>query len=239
MALSDVRTRVVNNVNRDDIADVNGGLVDQWINDSQRKICRAYNFAFMETEVTTSTVDEQQNYQLPAGSGSDLRWKAEISCELINSDDYRVRLSRIFKQDAERRDTNQLSTDSGTPSHYSIQKGQIYFYPIPDHAFNSDTAWTVNLEYYGFLDDLSADTDTNDLITNYPEVVEAFATALAYEYALEEERASFWLNKGNGLVQDMVAEDISNQYGNIEEGMEPEISAATFPRSRFVNWNYT
>ena len=62
---------------------------------------------------------------------------------------------------------------------------------------------------------------------------------MAYKYALEEERASFWLNIANGMVQDMVAEDISNQYGNIEEGMEPEISAATFPRSRFVNWNYT
>ena len=239
MALSDVRTRVVSNINRDDIPDTNGGLVDRWINDSQRKICRAYNFAFMETEVTTSTVDQQQNYALPTGSGSDLRWKVEISCELIDTNNYRVRLNRIFKQDAEKRDSNQLSTDSGTPSHYSIQKKQIYFFPIPNHANNSNTAWTVNFEYYGFLAGLSADIDTNDLIDNYPEVVEAFATNLAYEYVLEEERAMFWLNKANGMVQDMIAEDISNQYGNIEEGMEPEIGAATFPRSRFVTWNYT
>jgi len=236
MALSSIRTRVVKNVDRDDIPDANGGLVDQWINDAQRSIARAYNFAFLESEATASTVDGQQNYQLPTSDGAELRWKSEISCELINKSSYRVTLSRIFKQDAEQRVRFQNTADSGTPTHYAIQKGQIYLFPKPDHSANGGSAWTINLEYYGYLDDLDSDTDTNDLVANYPEILEAFATASAFDYVYEEEKASYWKNKAAGLIQDMVAEDISNQYGTIEEGMQPGDGAGTFPPSRWNNY---
>ena len=36
MALSDIRTRVAANINRADIPDSSGGLIDRWINDSQK-----------------------------------------------------------------------------------------------------------------------------------------------------------------------------------------------------------
>ena len=85
MALSDIRTRVAQNINRDDIPDTNGGLIDRWINDAQRRICQSHNFQLMETEADADTVDEQVNYALPIASGTDLRFKSEISCELIDA----------------------------------------------------------------------------------------------------------------------------------------------------------
>ena len=185
MALSDIRTRVASNINRDDIPDTAGGLIDRWINDSQRRICRAHNFTFMESEADTTLVVDQRNYALPTGSGTDLRFKAEISLEIISANSQRQRLKRIFKQDAEKRDEYISTVKSGTPRNYSIQKGQIYLYPLPA------TALTMNLEYYGFLDDLSDDTDTNDFIDDYPEAAEALATAFGYRYAFEEERANY------------------------------------------------
>ncbi len=230
MALSDIRTRVQTNINRDDIPDENGGLIDRWINDAQRRICRAHNFTFMESEADTALVVNQRNYALPTGSGSDLRFKAEISLEIIASSGNRDKLKRIFKQDAERRvEYTDTTGTAQAPRNYAIQKKQIYLYPLPLAAL------TMNLEYYGYLADLSADTDTNDLMDNYPETVEALATSFGLRYALEEERADYWEGKATTLTNEMVREDDSNKYGSIEEGIEPEAGAGTYPRQRFIS----
>lgn len=229
MALSDIRTRVANNIDRDDVPDTNGGLIDRWINDAQRRVCRAFNFAFMESEAETTLVVSQRNYALPTASGSDLRFKTEISLEIIGSDNNRIRLKRIFKQDAEWKDRFINVTDTETPRIYAIQKGQIYLYPIPNKAL------TMNLEYYGFLDDLSSDSDTNELIDDYPEVVEALATAFGYRFVFEEERSDYWESKANALVQEMIKETNDNIFANMEGGIEPERGAGMSPRRRFIN----
>jgi hypothetical protein len=229
MALSDIRTRVANNINRSDIPDTSGGLIDRWINDAQRRICRAFNFAFMESDADTTLVVGQRNYGLPDAAGDDLRFKAEISLEIIDSNSERVRLKRIFKPDAEWKDRYKDTTETGTPGNYSLQKGQIYLYPTPKDAL------TMNLEYYGYLDDLSDDADTNDLVTNYPEVLEAFSTSSGFRYSYEEERADYWESKGATLVQEMVKESNDNTFTNIEEGIEPEKGAGTTPRRRFID----
>ena len=229
MALSDIRTRVYGNIDRDDIPDSNGGLIDRWINDTQRRICRAFNFTFMESEADTTLVVSQRNYGLPDASGSDLRFKTEIALEIIGSDDDRIRIKRIYKPDAELSDRYIDTTGTGTPKNYSLQKGQIYLYPLPDEAL------TMNLEYYGFLDDLDEDTDTNDLLDDYPEVVEAMATAFGFRYVFEEERANYWESKAGALVNEMIKETNDNIYSNIEEGITPEAGAGTSPRHRLIS----
>jgi hypothetical protein len=232
MARSDVRTRVAGNINRDDIPDSSGGKIDQWINDAQREICRVHDFGFMETEATVPTVDGQQSYELPDGSGTELRFKTEINCELINASNGRVDLIKIHKQDAEKRVEYEDSTESGTPRHYAVQYKQLHFYPAPAHASNSNTAWTVNFEYYGYLDDLSADADTNDLIANYPEVVEAAATAAGFRYVGEFDRATYWRAIFKEGLAEMISEDNIVKYGTLEEGMAPRAGAGTYPRKR-------
>jgi hypothetical protein len=93
----------------------------------------------------------------------------------------------------------------------------------------------MNLEYYGYLDDLVEDTDTNNLIDDYPETIEAFATSSGFRYSFEEERADYWEGKGGTLVQEMVKESNDNTFTNIEEGIEPEKGAGTTPRRRFID----
>ena len=229
MALSDIRTRVANNINRDDVPDTIGGKIDRWINDSQRRVQRAFNFAFMESEADTTLVVSQRNYGLPDASGSDLRFKAEISMEIIDSNNERIRLKRIFKQDAEMKNRYSDITETSTPERYCLQKGQIYLYPKPDEAL------TMNLEYYGYLDDLVNDSDTNAMTDDYPEVLEVFATSFGFRWAFEEERANFWEGKAMALVEEMIKESNDNTFTNIEEGMEPEKGAGTTPRRRFFN----
>ncbi|MCK5018791.1 MAG: hypothetical protein KAS32_17140 [Candidatus Peribacteraceae bacterium] len=226
MSLSDIRTRIADNVNRSDIPDTNGGLIDRWINDAQRQICRSYNFAFMETETQTTTTEDQTSYSIPDGTGTTLRFKSEISLELIEpaSSDRKL-LKKTSKQDAERAfRTNK----SGRPIQYAIQQKAIFFYPTP--SGNSGNDWTINIEYYGYLDDLSADIDTNDLVDDFPEALEYLGTALALRYAMEEERAEFWENKFKQFLSGMVQEVDQDRNGTQELGMRPEPGAGTFPQ---------
>jgi hypothetical protein len=226
MALSDIRTRIANNVNRNDIPDSAGGLIDRWINDSQRQICRSYNFSFMETETTTTTVEDQTSYSLPDGTGTTLRFKSEISLELIEPVSLdRKPLKKTTKQDAER---VFRTNKSGRPKQYAIQQKAIFFYPTP--TSNSSNNWTVNIEYYGYLADLSADTDTNDLVDDFPEVLEYLGTAMALRYVMEEERAEFWESKFKQYLSGMVQESDNDRYGTQELGARPEPGAGAFPQ---------
>lgn len=217
MALSDIRSDVDNNINRDDVTDTQ---IDGWINDAQRIICRAENFRFMEAEATASTVDDQRKYGLPDGTNS-LRFKEEISCQLEDADDDRVELIKIHKQDVESKQIYTETTDDGVPKYYCIQDEALHLYPLPDHSENDDTAWTINLEYYGYLGDLSNDTDTNDLIDNYPVVVKTLATALGLRWAGERRQSDTWMKDYRELLVQMIQESNGYKYGNIEEGFRP------------------
>lgn len=231
MALSDIRTNVADNVNRDDVPNTSGGLIDQAINNTQREICRIYNFEFMETETTSDTVDEQRSYSLPDGSGDALRFKAEINCELINYDDYRIPLTKIHKQDAENKAEYRDTGGMGTPRCYSIQYRQLHLYNKPDHSCNNDEAWTINLEYYGFLAELSDGDDTNDLIDDNPELVEAGATARCFGWAHEDEKKREWRVHFEAMLLTAIREDEVNKYGTIEEGMAPIEGSGAYPQT--------
>lgn len=239
--LSDLRTRVANNIDRDDVPDTAGGLIDRWINDAQRRVCRAHNFAFMEAHVTRDTSDETRAYSLPTAGDSDwteidsgtvLRYRAEINCELINSDSYRVPLTKKYKQDIEDDPRYRDTEGYGTPKCYSMQNGKLHLEPPPNHSSNSDEAWTIDFEYYGFLADLSSDSDNNDLTNNYPDVVEAFATSCAFRYVLEFDTGKAWERDGIDLVNEMVIEDNRNKHGNIEVGMQPRRGSGMYPNQR-------
>lgn len=226
MALSDIRTRIANNVNRSDIPDTAGGLIDRWINDAQRQICRSYNFTFMETETQTTTVEDQTSYTIPDGTGSTLRFKSEISLELIEPVSGRRRpVIKSTKQDAERK---YRSENTGRPREYAIQQKAVFFYPTP--SGNSGNNWTVNIEYYGYLDDLSEDSDTNDLVDDFPEALEYLGTAMALRYAMEEERADYWEKKFGTFLVGMVQEADNDRYGTQELGIRPEPGAGAYPQ---------
>lgn len=239
--LTDLRTRVYNNIGRDDIPNTASGLIDTWINDAQRQICRAHNFAFMETKATQDTTDEQRNYALPTAGDSNwtkvpssttLRYKAEINCFLLNADSCRVPLIKGYRQHIEDRPEYRDTTNYGRPRHYSIQRGYLDLEPAPDHGCNSDTAWVIHFEYYGFLADLTVLSSSNGLTNDYPDVIETLATSLGFKYIFEAEKADFWEMKARGLIQDMITEDMVNKHGTIELGMEPRDGSGMYPRSR-------
>lgn len=238
--LSDIRTAVQSNwptnYHSTFLTDTK---TDEYINTTQRWVCRGtlilpnivpimnYNFSWMKTEVTASTVDSQRRYALPDGSSTPLKFKSEISCELKDSDSNRIPLTRKLKNDIENDPRFYDTTDTGTPDTYCIDDFDIWLYPLPDHSQNSSTAWTINLEYYGYLADLSGDTDTNTLTNDYPLILEYGATEMGFRYGQDFEQADYWKNLKQELFLEMVRADQQLELTGLEEGLVPRAGCGT------------
>ena len=205
---------------------------DIYINQAQKWACRGtiimpdfkiinYNFSWLKTEVTASTVNEQRRYALPAGDSDPLKFKSEISCELINCNNKRIPLQRRFKRDIENDSSYRDTTAKGTPKCYAVDDFDLWLYPLPDHSNNSNSAWTINLEYYGYLEDMSDDDDTNTLTNDYNELLEYGATEMGFRYGRDTEEAEYWRALKEKYFMEMILADQQLEFTGIEEGMQP------------------
>jgi len=213
---------------------LNDDKTDEFINRILLRIQRAYNFTWMKHEVERDTVDEQRKYAVPAAgdtdwteveSGTVWRFKSEADegpLELINAENGRVELRKRTKRQIEM-DSEFSDLDTiGTPSDYCIDQGYIWLYHKPDHSANSDSAWTMNLEQYGFLPDLSGDSATNTVTNDYPEVLECGATALGFRFGMDIEMEQYFEGKMKEIFDEMVNADVTKELATIESGMEPQ-----------------
>lgn len=235
--LSEIRTAVQanwpDNYHSSFLTDIK---TDEYINTTQRWVCRGtliipqilpilnYSFSWMKAEVTGSTVQAQRRYGLPDGSLTLLKFKAEISLELIDQGSMRKPLTRRYKQDIENISTYRDTLDKGTPRDYSIQDFDIWLYPLPDHARNASTAWTMNLEYYGYLADLSGNTDSNTLSADYPLILEYGATELGFLYGQDDNKAARYKALKQELMLEMIKADQVLDLST-ETGLEPVAGA--------------
>jgi len=234
MTLSAIRTDVQANWPTGYHSDVlDDDKVDEFINKAQREICRRYNFTFMEQEVTQDTVDEQRSYALPVvgdtdwteiNSGTVFKFKSEeISCQLINSVSYRDYMVKLYKADLEQmtrfRDTNA----SGTPSHYCIRSGYLELWNKPNHSSNADTAWSINFEFYGYLTDLSSDTATNEIVSQYPLALEYLATSFGFAFGFDPQQAQYWKGKFEEVFAEMVNGNEVRKAGAVHDHIRPGV----------------
>jgi hypothetical protein len=235
MALADIRTDIQANwPDSYHSSDLTDDKTDEFINLAQRWVCRQHNFTFMEMEVTRSTVDSQRQYSVPiagdtdwtdVNSGTVRRFKTEIEngCELVDASDYRKPLTKLFKSQVKERKEFKNTADAGTPSVYCIEQEYIELWKLPDHSANSDTAWTIYFAFYGYLADLASGNTSNAITTQYPEVLEYYATALGYRFGEDPDMESYWLGKAAQVLAEMIAEDTQRKLSTIEEGMRPGI----------------
>lgn len=220
--LSEIRTDVQSNwPSGFHSSDLDSNKIDEFINKIQREVCRVHNFTWMEKEIEADTVDEQRRYAVPDGTGTTWKYKDEISCELMDYNNYRKPLQKLFKKSIEENRLFKDTTAKGTPTHYCVRAGYIELWKLPDHAANNDTAFTINFEFYGYLADLSDDTDTNEITNQYPLVLEYGATALGFRFGLDIEMAEYYESKAAGILVEMIKEDNSRKFSSIEEGMRP------------------
>lgn len=217
--LSEIRTRVANILDRDDLIDAQ---LDQWINDAQRTICKRHDFAFMESQDTSaSTVDGTESYALPTD------FKAEIALELQTSEGYRLPQLRGFKNELQKRAEYSDTTTTGEPRYYAIQNGYVWFYDTPADVY------TIDIEYYAYLADLVDDTDTNGLVEANPIVLSYLASSYGFDYSYEPDKAKYWESRAIEGLGLMILDDKAHQFSNIEIGLEPDNNTGTTRRGQY------
>lgn len=212
-------------------SDLTTTVLTRYGNEVQREACRAHNFAFMKQEVTRSTSDETQKYTVPTAGDSNwtevlsdstvLRFKKDISLELINSQSYRVPLIKLHKQLLEDKRILVEETGKGIPRYYDVDQARIWLYRIPDHSYNAGSAWTMNFEFFGYLADL-ASGGNNVLTNNHPLLLEYGITARGFVFAKDWRAADRWQDMAKGIYAQMLEEDSDLQLSGQEEGFFPD-----------------
>jgi hypothetical protein len=211
-------------------ATITDAVIDGWINDAQRQLCRRYTFAFMEMEVQKSTTTLTRKYLVPiagdtgwvdVNSGTTRKFKSEITLELFDQNSERIPLKKLNKPSIEIKSLFRSTTDAGTPMAYCKQNGYYELWPLPDHTQNGGNAFTMNLEYYGYLADLSGDTDHNVLSDLCPEYLERMATAFGYYFGQDSEMGNEWKQRAEEVFAEILSEDVIDSFGTIEEGLHP------------------
>jgi len=231
MQFSEIQTIVNDNLEASQFENWTADLTKRWINRAVRWACRgrvitpagliSHNFSFLINEVQCSTVDEQRKYDLPDGTTSTIwKFRKDKNVELVDASSYRVPLTKFLKKDIEDDSDFAYLLDKGAPTHYCIEQSKLWLYPLPDHSANEDTAWTVNMEYYGYLPELSEDTDTNIFTVQHPELIEWKATALGMEWA-KDEQVAYYDSKAKERLLEIITDDQEIDLGGIERGMEP------------------
>jgi hypothetical protein len=95
---------------------------------------------------------------------------------------------------------------SGAPMFYTITDGSMRLTPSPDGTEN------IQLRYYAKLADLSEDSDTNDILTNYPAVYTY--GALAHHGALiRDNNAINWYQAYDQAMRQAKTADQNKRYG--------------------------
>jgi hypothetical protein len=80
---------------------------------------------------------------------------------------------------------NRTYTSSGTPAQYALVDGALLLNPAPSGSE------TINLRYIAKLADLSADADTNDVLTKYPQIY-IYGVLSHHGMLIGDTRAGIW-----------------------------------------------
>lgn len=178
-------------------------LVGYHINERQKRVCRSFNFSFLQkTFPTISTVDGTGSYSLPTG------FKDDLHVYYVDSDGQKYELDQIDLVTAwEKYGTT--STDKGEPEAWSLEATTFSIWPIPDAVY------TIGIEGFGYLADLSLDADHNELTDNWPELLISGAVADCYLDVGMLEESSFWEGKFQTLLRDLRSVDVERQLPGV------------------------
>lgn len=230
MTFLEIINAVKENIEASTFPNLEDSQIKAWINSAQRWVCEGalvtggvlveHNFSFLETETQADTVDKQRRYELPSAADSILAFKADKNIELIDHLSYRHPLTKILKKDIEDKQEFKNLAGKGTPSHFCIEQGDLWLYKLPAHASNNNQAFTINMEYFAYLTDLSADGDTNILTIKYPEVLEFKATALGFLWS-KDEQVGYYDGLAKEKLAEMITSDQMKKVIGVERGMAP------------------
>ena len=91
-----------------------------------------------------------------------------------------------------------LSNDTaGKPRLFTLNSGQIEFFPAPDEAYD------LTMVYYARIPTMSADGDVNWLMTNYPDIYLYGSLLQSAPYLAEDARIAVWAQLYSAAVKNL------------------------------------
>lgn len=113
---------------------------------------------------------------------------------------------------------NSSITSAGKPEYFSVVGEQFEFLPTPDAEY------TLEMAYYAKIDALSDDSDTNWLLTDYPDLYLYTSLMHSAPYLKDDERIAIWANLAKKAKEELVESDASASYA----GSTPRIRVRSF-----------
>jgi hypothetical protein len=166
MTFLQAKTRLHIGVQRDDLVSSEGDS----INEAVREIAKARNWAFMKTTADVVILANTDSVALPAAFKEFNTTKTPVHEQI---DDQLVPVTLWHREQAIRR-WSVLPTPLTSILWFDYKDGAAYLY-APE---TSDTDRTFTVSYFGHFAALSGDSDTNQLLTDWPDMVVQRAKAI-------------------------------------------------------------
>ncbi len=187
----ELKTAVADWLNRDDLTSV----IPTFIDLAHAKLNRRLRVREMIQRSTASITDQFSN--LPSDF-LELR-NIQLNVTIPKSLEYVT----IEQMDQERG----LGNTAREPVYYTLMGSTIEVFPTPDQSY------TLELAYYQDIPTMSADTDTNWLLTKAPDVYLYGALLQAAPYLKDAEETGLWLQAHDMVVAELEKEDLGARYG--------------------------
>ena len=113
---------------------------------------------------------------------------------------------------------NTTYTAAATPKYFSVVGSQFEFVPTPDQQYS------LEMSYFAKIDALSADTDTNWLLTDYPDIYLYTSLMHSAPYLKDDERIGVWSQLAAKAREELIARDASSSFN----GSTPRIKIRSF-----------
>lgn len=199
MNKGELRTHFLALLNR---SDCTNALADTFIDQSIGRIRRTLRIPSME---------KQQTYAVSSSGGLQ---SITIPSDLLETMDIYFDGDAMVRLPLHEMLARQRTGELGTPRFFTREQGIFRIFPMP-------TSGTVYLNYYAELDDLVADTDTNDLSIIGSDAVIYTALGYASDYFLDE-RGPLFDSKAAAFLQ-----EIQEQADSAEQSGGPQVMRPT------------
>ena len=183
MALSnygELKTAIADFLNRDDLTSV----IPTFVALAESQIARDLRHWRQEVRVTADLNERFEN--LPTD------WLEGV--HLYLSDGAPVEYASVAEIGRQKVLTNDTA---GKPRLYTLNSGQIEFYPAPDEAYS------LTMVYYARVPDFVDDTDINWLLTYYPDVHLYGSLLQSAPYLGEDARIAVWAQLYSAAVKNL------------------------------------
>ena len=109
---------------------------------------------------------------------------------------------------------------TGKPLFYTIVGNEVQFGRVPDSAY------TLEIQYFRKADPLTEANQTNEILTNHPQIYLFGALAMLFSFAQDTEQEASYAQKFMGAIKGANQADKKGRYGpaptlSLDRGMTP------------------